>query len=519
MTVRTFTQGRAAIITIRQIDSCPGFSPKTAYRAIDRWPFPSQITKDWEYRTMKCVSWAYAFALMSCICADHALAQGIRQPLSVRAAAFDYERYLQEEVASPSDAPAQAEVESPTAEPAQTAPAAPQAMNGSHSGGSCGCGSSSCDGCCSNGSCCSGSCGSFDGWMGCGLLGDCCLGDAWTLKDHLGCKSECWNFGGWVSGGYHDDSDDLFNSHPDQFNVHQAWVYLERVAKPTECAWDWGFRGDILYGVDAQDTQAFGNNPGEWDFLNGFDHGIYGWAIPQLYGELAYGDWSVKGGHFFTPAGYEVVAATGNFFYSHTITHYLSEPFTHTGVLGTYNVSDNFKAYSGWTLGWDTGFDQFDDGSIWIGGFSATVYQDVTFSYISTIGSFGARGDDANSHHFVVDTKLTDNLKYVLSSDILRVDETAEDTAGLVNYLLYTVNDCVGVGTRLEWWKGDVITGYAPYGSVLPLTGNASYYSATAGVNYRPHANVVVRPELRFDWSPALDYDETVFGVDAVVTF
>ncbi len=35
----------------------------------------------------------------------------------------------------------------------------------------------------------------------------------------------------------------------------------------------------MLYGVDAQKTQAFGNNNGSWD--NSFDHGVYGWAIPQ----------------------------------------------------------------------------------------------------------------------------------------------------------------------------------------------------------------------------------------------
>ena len=42
-----------------------------------------------------------------------------------------------------------------------------------------------------------------------------------------------------------------------------------------------------MYGIDANDTQAFGNPSGSWDFNNGFDHGAYGWAIPQ--GELPTG--------------------------------------------------------------------------------------------------------------------------------------------------------------------------------------------------------------------------------------
>ena len=64
-----------------------------------------------------------------------------------------------------------------------------------------------------------------------------------------------------------------------------------------------------MYGTDGYDTQAFGNDPGEWDFQNGFDHGRYAFAIPQLYGVLEKGDLSIKFGHFFTLVGYEVVPA------------------------------------------------------------------------------------------------------------------------------------------------------------------------------------------------------------------
>jgi hypothetical protein len=63
----------------------------------------------------------------------------------------------------------------------------------------------------------------------------------------------------------------------------------------------WGARFDAFYGVDGNEGQSFGNiNPGHWDFQNGFDHGAYEWALPQLYGELAYQDLSVKVGHFYT---------------------------------------------------------------------------------------------------------------------------------------------------------------------------------------------------------------------------
>lgn len=274
-----------------------------------------------------------------------------------------------------------------------------------------------------------------------------------------------------------------------------------------------------MYGVDAADTQAFGNPSGSWDFENGWDHGIYGWALPQLYGQLVKGDWSVKLGHFFTPVGYEVVTAPDNFFYSHAITMYNSEPFTHTGVLATREVSENLTVHAGWTLGWDTGFDQLNRGSNFLGGFSASLAEDITFTYITTAGNFGARGDQGYGHSIVTDFTLTDKLNYVLQSDNVRIGETGEDNVGINQYLFYTVSDCVKLGSRLEWWKGDVQTGYAPHGGVLPNSGSLSYYQYTFGVNLRPHANFVVRPEVRYDWSPAANYEETIFGIDGVLTF
>ena len=50
-------------------------------------------------------------------------------------------------------------------------------------------------------------------------------------------------------------------------------------------------------------------------------------------------EWKVPGlpGDFFTMVGYEVVAAPEDFFYSHAYTVYNAEPFTHTGVLATFD--------------------------------------------------------------------------------------------------------------------------------------------------------------------------------------
>lgn len=356
--------------------------------------------------------------------------------------------------------------------------------------------------------------------QGCGNFGPCRCTN--TCKS-FSLNRLLWNrddtpvtVGGWVSGGYHSESNDLFNNRPDRFGIHQGWLYLEKSAEKRH---GWGFRADVVYGIDAQDTQAFGNRPGVWDFRNGLDFGAYGWAVPQLYGELEVADWNVKLGRFYTLIGYESVMAPDNFFYSHSITMYNSEPFTHTGVLASREIGNYGTVYAGWTAGWDTGFDQFKNSGSWLGGIGYELATNLNVNYISTVGNFGARGDSAYSHSIVIDLALNDCLSWVVQNDYLRVGSTGEDNIGLNQYLFYELTDKVAVGARMEWWKGEVQTGYAPHDAVLPKKGSLSYYAATLGVNYRPCCNFMCRPEVRHDWSPAAGYAVTYFGIDAVVTY
>ncbi len=364
--------------------------------------------------------------------------------------------------------------------------------------------------CCNESSCCAPTsvCECAEPGCGEGCGEGCC-----------GAKTTCCGIeiGGWIQMGYHDgvvpngvtrNDAGSFNNHPHRLQMHQGWLYAEKVADGSE-GLDFGFRADVMYGVDAADTQAFGNPPGSWDYLNGFDHGENGFAIPQLYGEVAMGDLSVKVGHFYTLIGYEVVTAPDNFFYSHALTMFNSEPFTHTGALATYSASDDTSIYAGWTTGWDTGFDQLNGGSSFLGGFSTSVAENVTFTYIATAGEFGFRGN-GYSHSLLFDVAVTDDLNYILQSDLVDTNSPAAgpfaapgEDVGINQYLLYTVDDKVKVGTRVEWWKRD---------------GN-SQYAATFGVNVKPMENLVIRPEWRYDWAaPGLGTEPT-FGVDAILTF
>lgn len=356
-------------------------------------------------------------------------------------------------------------------------------------------------------------CGEGCGAGGCGLLGGGCGAGSWLENSCIGGlfgeHDNGITLGGWTQYGYHNrDGLIRFNTHPDRVNLHQGYLYLEKVADGSECP-DWGFRFDAVYGVDGADTQAFGNNPGRWDYQNGFDHGQFAWALPQAYVEYASGQWNVKAGHFYTLVGYEVVTAPDNFFYSHAFTMFNSEPFTHTGVIASYEASDDLTLYGGWTLGWDTGFDQFGNGNNFLGGASVSVSDDATLTYITTIGDFGARGQ-GYSHSIVLDVSLTDDLNYVFQSDLVDTNGTFnlfgtnfdDQQIGINQYMLYTINDQWAAGVRYEWWAVD----------------GTSVNDVTIGLNFKPMDNVVVRPEFRHDWCPAADYSRSFFGVDAILT-
>ncbi|MCA9048751.1 MAG: outer membrane beta-barrel protein, partial [Planctomycetaceae bacterium] len=230
---------------------------------------------------------------------------------------------------------------------------------------------------CSGTDCCSDPCGDILAG-GCGE--DCC-------GEGCGCGEDddkCFQIGGWTQFGYQDGPDGAFtgngafnnvnfgagfpnSSEWNTFGLYQQGLYINRTADGSN-GLDYGFRAEVIYGIDGNEAQSFGNNPGRYDFANGYDHGIYEWALPQLYAEVAAGDLSVKVGHFYTIVGYEVIPSYGNFFLSRQLTFYNSEPFTHTGALATYQVSDSLSVMGGWTLGWDTGFDRFNNGSNFIGG-------------------------------------------------------------------------------------------------------------------------------------------------------
>jgi len=411
-------------------------------------------------------------------------------------------------------------------------------MNQCQSGGPAACAAPG-DGCAPGSACNSGQHCMLGSIFGNGCGGDQPLGDPWKLS-----KENGFDFGGWFEMGYQSKPDGAFtgngpflddNEHK-SFNLNQLYLYVTKVADGNhQRGWDWGFRADMIYGVDGNEAQSFGNvKSGYWDFANGLDHGIYEIGIPQLYGEWAMGSFSVKLGHFWTPTGYDLYTAPDNFFFSRQLTWYNGEPFTHSGALATYKVNDKLTVSGGWVAGWDTGFQSYNDGSLGLFGAAYTISDKTTLSYFGAYGQAGWRGEGA-LNGIILSHKWTDKLMTVHQFDVFQTDNASDpvavggdfatdgvagDDVAMVNNVYYDLTAKWRLGGRLEWYKAD----------------GTSYNALCYGVNYKPDANWVIRPEVRHLWAPGVNDggaapgtiaanvsdvygNSTIFGVDAIFKF
>lgn len=365
----------------------------------------------------------------------------------------------------------------------------------------------------------------------------------WTLPQPFLLQSLGIRLGGWTDLGVSVVANRpvdryngvvTFNDRDGEGQLNQQWFFLERAVDTSYGGWDLGGRVDFLYGTDARFTQAADGLEASWDQTARF----YQAALPQFYVDVAFNDWLIRAGHFFTILGYEVVPATGNFFYSHSYTMQYGEPFTHTGVLLTRQLGPSWKV----TAGLHRGNDQFDDtdgqNSVnFLGGINWTSPSErasLAFALSTT-----EQGPQVHQqiYSLVGILNVTDNLKYVVQSDLGQTSDRAldykADWYGLNQYLLYEINTCWAAGMRVEWFRdedGTRVTGLGD-GNLNQGPFIGDFYEITAGLNWRPNANVTVRPEVRWDWYKPrvaggnLPYDagdrdnQFLFGCDVLMTY
>lgn len=446
---------------------------------------------------MKIAKLATGIALWGAVSAGNVWAQGMSQPLrqpeSIYRVVFQYDDlYLFSELGDE-------EGETTAAEAGSEAVCCDPCRDTSERGPRCGCGDA----------CCGDDCGLFGRWL---------ARDPWKLPQP--CLLQRWgiNTGGWFQAGItvngQDPADNfngplLTNDRHGELQMQQLWLYFERPCDTGGYGFDVGGRFDLFYGTDWR--VAYCHGLGLEDEINQ-DSRLYGLALPQFYLEVAVNRLSVKMGRMAGILGYEVIPPMGNFFYSHSYAICYTEPLLITGLMAKYQLTDRWTALAGFHQGVHR-FEDNNDRLNFQGGLMWTSpNQRTSLAYALDTG----RNDDAGLqdeyiHSLVFQYQLTERLRYVLQNDLGFLNGVAggpdAEWYGINQYFLYTLSEHWSAGLRVEWFRDDdgvriMGVGNLPYAhGWLGAPGYAGNFTElTLGLNWQPKANVILRPEVRWDW-------------------
>jgi hypothetical protein len=316
---------------------------------------------------------------------------------------------------------------------------------------------------------------------------------------------------------------------------------------------NFGGRLDFLFGHD----HSFNKMRGVFDGAFGATQ-FAGIDLAQFYAEmhlpvLTEGGLDLKFGRWYTLHGYEVVPAIGRPLLSVPYMFTFGQPFTHWGLMTTWNVSDNLVVYNGIPQGWDR-FQNENAPWGYMGGFSYTGMEDklnLTFVFSSnanvyprffnvaigdtpTLGSNADYTDDStNLWTTVLSYQWTDRLTQVMETDQgieygVPFDASPDDEVPYVrrgngtwysfgNWFLYELGDnLTGVWRSEIFWDTDGVR-----------TGTADrYYEQTLGLIYKPCPNLWIRPETRWDWAQygtpyngGVSGSQFTYGLDVILLY
>jgi hypothetical protein len=307
-----------------------------------------------------------------------------------------------------------------------------------------------------------------------------------------------------ASSDAHDQLPMGFNYLANQFAVQQNWLRFERtVVKTGTSEPTFGFRSDwILPGIDYRFTLPRGIFNSQLTANDG-QPATYGIDPIQFYAEAYFPTigrgLDLKFGRCFCQYGVESNDAVSNALESHAYT-FIYDPFTHTGLLATLQLTAAWSVQAGLMLGPDTFIDAVDQptamGSIkWA---PPDGRNSVLLSFLANNGRFnvGRQFNNPNILDLVYTHQFNARLAYNYESLVGYQDHVLGiGTAhwfSAINYLTYTFTQRTSGTVRLELF--DDIEGQR--------TGFPGLYTAlTGGVTFKPRPAIIFRPELRYDYN------------------
>jgi hypothetical protein len=314
-----------------------------------------------------------------------------------------------------------------------------------------------------------------------------------------------------------------------QWQGNQYYLAVENPLEQNDLI-NLGFRVDTLFGNDWQFTKDYGLFDRAWH-----NNAFPGVDLPQIYGELhlpilTRGGVDIKGGRWYSPAGFEAVPAISRPFYS--VPYSLNfTPFTFVGMLSTLHLTDRINIGNG-TI---NGFDRWINSSYKWGyiGFvtwkskneklllslvgvsapdqlprfvpantpfwpTATTPPPFLAGRINPFYGSSFRGYTCLHGSYQWTTKLTQAMQtdQVWDPQILGFSKTGTANSiayhSFVHWLLYSFTDKLQGGWRTEiFWD--------PYGAATGSRG--TYYETTLTLRATPKPWLWIQPEARYDWT------------------
>jgi hypothetical protein len=347
-----------------------------------------------------------------------------------------------------------------------------------------------------------------------------------------------FDFGGWVEASWtHSFSNPpsnfivgrVFDVDNDDPTLNQAVIYAQRAIQPLSDRFDIGFRTELLYGGDARFIHSNGLNSYGGDSPQAFPDEQFDLTQAYLQFNVPIGKGLlITAGKFVTLIGYEVINPNGDPLYSHSYLFGYAIPFTHTGVLAAYNITDNITVTGGITRGWEQSLKDNNDSIDGIGQIKWVATDKLTLFLMGVTGP--ERNKNDSDYRSLIDACLnyaaTDKLSLGLNGDYGFEPGAAADGGyatwyGAAGYLGYKFNDYVTANARGEYFSDpDGARGF-----------DTQVYEATFGATITPLPNNGVaktlkfRPEIRYDYAgdaifdAGTQHDQWTFAVDALWTF
>src|SRR5258706_2902348 len=290
-------------------------------------------------------------------------------------------------------------------------------------------------------------------------------------------------------------SDRAFDSFNNSFLLHQAAVTVAK--QPKE-----GFGGvvNLTMGQDAKVINGSDGNAAET------------FNVTQAFAQYATGNLTVIGGKYTTLQGTEVIATPSDVNISRSLL-FFGEPVTHTGIRGTYAVSDKISLIAGINNGIIRSDHDINSGNTLELGVTVTPIKPLTITVSNLSGKETGAAFDGTRNSFnavatwtVIDP-LTLGFEYLnVSQDGITGTTEKSKYSGEALYVTYMITPKWRATVRGEWMKDSD-------GLLFGVTDN-KMKETTLTLAYLPTDSFEIRAEVRGDHS-----DKAFFlNTDSVTT-